>query len=399
MIRIFDPSLIEIRLNPFSSTRSSSISEGVFMKDLLNSIEYFINPDTEIDIKILHELKLKLSDIESGKSPQHILVLGEYGQGKSFSLKKIQDDIYKNYNGAIISIPIGMNFISVDQFEEKLIEDIEELFENLDTTLYTDKENIRSKFSLTTKPKTFRQSIDAYDKAYKELNILVYIFIDELDKIVISEMPESDIRVFLEKLKLIGDTCSKSISLLIAGTPNCLIKMDLLSVDYSQRFDKIECNFLSSEETVDYITKKCFIKLKYVGNHPFNLQVKKQIHFLAEGNLRKIETICRELWNYSFRKRTKITTTELHNFLYEKLIEHIKNTLGINATNNLVLFVLLLFINKGQKNVRYFKVKLKPNQFKEIDNFVSNHLYIKKINQTYFLDKSIIDSLANKLFN
>lgn len=104
MVRTFDPSLIEIRNNPFSSTKSESIADGIFMKELISGGDDYI-PSTSslIHIGISAQLFDKVNAIEGSKTPQHILILAEYGQGKSFSLKKVQDKIYIDFNGAIIS--------------------------------------------------------------------------------------------------------------------------------------------------------------------------------------------------------------------------------------------------------------------------------------------------------
>ena len=107
----FNPDLIEIRKNPFSSTRSSSISNGVFIKGIETGYGSYV-AETEIPVYVgmLKNLKSKLKTIEDSESPQHVMIFADYGQGKSFAMKIIQDEIIKNYNGLMVSFTLNEYF-------------------------------------------------------------------------------------------------------------------------------------------------------------------------------------------------------------------------------------------------------------------------------------------------
>lgn len=402
MQRTFEPDQITIRNNPFSSTKSVSIVDGVFMKDLKNNCVYISNTDPCVDIGIIKKLQDKIEEIETAKSPQHIFVLAEYGQGKSFSLKRIQDKIFINYNAAIISYSIGGNNENLkgenNFFQDKIMEDVEFLFQNLDERLYTNKETIDRKYQLTSADKTFHQFLEAYDNAFSELNILVYVFIDELDKIVISSISDEKISRFLEDLKLIGDTCGKAISLIVAGTPNCLVKINQLSIDYGQRFDKVESNYLTIDQTTEYISKKCLSKLKYVGYFPFEKNVIKQIHSVANGNIRRIESICRDLWFIASREKTKINITRLHRYIKEKLFEPIKTIFESTINNNVIDFVSDLFLHNSKMGINNVK-KLPYRKQKEIESFLNSTDLIKKVSFSYIMMNDLKEKIGEVLVN
>jgi len=406
MLKNFSPELIEIRNNPFSSSKSTAITDGVFMKDTIGINDVFIPLTLEsVDVGLIISLSKKLQDIEDSKNPQNILVLGEYGQGKSFSLKKIQDEIYTKHNGAIISYSIGGNASvlkeGTDYFTKKLMSDLELLFKALDATLYLNKTAIDLKYSLTTSVtgKTFHQFLEAYDNAFQELGITVYIFIDELDKIVISDAPESIIKVFLEDLKLIADTCGKSLSLIIAGTQNCLVKMNNLSVDYSQRFDLIESSYLTKQETSSYISKKCSSKLDYVGYHPFDTEVKNLIYSLTGGNIRKIEVLCRELWFHSSRNKVKISREELNKFMQTKLFELVKKILSRNASNHQISFVIGLYLKKDRVGISSLSRKLSKQKFREIKTLFEEGSILTTVGKSYQLSETVKDSINSALLD
>jgi hypothetical protein len=406
MLKKFFPDLIEIRNNPFSSSKSTAITDGIFMKDIVGISDVFIPLTLEsVNVGLIISLSKKLQDIEDSKKPQNILVLGEYGQGKSFSLKKIQDEIYTKHNGAIVSYSIGGNASvlreETDYFNKKIMSDIESLFNALDPTLYINKDTIDQKYSLTTDAigKTFHQFLNSYDNAFQELGITVYIFIDELDKIVTSDASESIIKIFLEDLKLIADTCGKSISLIIAGTQNCLVKMNNLSVDYSQRFDVVESSYLTRQETFDYISKKCSSKVDYVGYHPFDNESKNLIYSLTGGNIRKIEVLSRELWFYSSRNKVKITRQEFTKFMQIRLFETIKNILGKTASNHQISIVIELYLKKGRIGITTLSKRLSKSKFKEIKDLFEQGTVLTVIGKSYQLSESVNELIDSALLD
>ena len=394
MQRSFDHNLIEIRKNPFSSTRSVSIRSGFFMKDLRGENTFAPSTDSLVNIGFLPKLVNKISSIEDSSKPQHIMIFGEYGQGKSYALNKIEEEIYVKYGGAIISYPIGGNAEMFKNnkkfFKDRLLEDIEELFKGLNPALYTDKEEIKEKYHLESE-KDFHQSLEAYDKVFKELNILLYIFIDELDKIVISELPKDVIRQFLEDIKLVGDTCNDSVSLLVAGTNNCNYAIDeKFSIDYGERFDKIEINYLTAEQTIDYISAKCNTILDYVGHHPFDRAVKRMIFHLTDGNIRKIETLCRELWIYSARNDKKINSNILNLYLRNNLFEPVKNIMNKRELDDSVIeFIIEIFINGGRLGSSKVNSFWSQRKLNKIFGFIKDYNYVKKIKRSYTLNSDI----------
>ena len=388
MSKAFNPSLIEIRNNPFSSTKSVSISTGSFLKDSKSHDTYIPHTDSGINMGLIKKLKEAIAVVEESKGPNHILILAEYGQGKSFTLKKIQDEIFINYHSGLISYSIGGNYQVVEGddegFRSLLMEDIEQLFEDIDEDLYTNKEAVRTKYGLAN-DKNFSQFLAAYDKAFSELNILVYIMIDELDKIVISELTESKVRIFLEDLKSIGDNCSRAISILIAGTPNCLVKMDTLSIDYSQRFRIIEDNFFTPEETAKYVSEKCHSKLTYSGHYPFENRVRKKIFDLTDGNIRRIESICRDMWNFAAREKKKIDNTLFNKYYKTRLFEIVKNTQPPGTSKVIIDFLVDIFVAGGKIGIgAYLTVRSAPKK-RVITEFVSANSLILRSNRSFLM--------------
>lgn len=402
-MRSFDPTLITIRNNPFPTARAKSIEDGIFMKHLIDPAHpYISNTDPYIPIGIISRLLEKIKEIEEAKTSQHVLILGEYGQGKSFSLKVIQDELYVNYNSAIISYSIGGNASSIIQneeyFQERIMEDIERLFQAIDSSLYTEKHSIDHKYKLSTgSGRTFHQFLKAYDNVFSDLQIQVYIFIDELDKIILSTTGDNKIIIFLENIKLIADICDKSISILAAGTPNCLLKMNQLSIDYAQRFDPIENNFLTLDNTIAYINKKCASKLTHVGYYPFTKQVIRKICSLSQGNIRKIEIICRDLWISCFRDHIKVDLKYLNKLLQKKLFEPILKIFP-PINNKTVEFIATLFINGGRlPKVHMTEYPLKNQQ--EINTFLSSTEKIRVIKKSYVMSTDLMSQIGDSLFN
>jgi hypothetical protein len=402
-MRSFDSSLITVRNNPFANSRARAIEDGVFMKELLEqNPPYISNTDPYIQIGIINKLMEKIKQIEEGQVAQHILILGEYGQGKSFSLKVIQDELYINYNSAIISYSIGGNSAAIIQddhyFQERIMEDIERLFQNLDPALYSMKTSIDQRYQLSASPgRTFHQFLTAYDHSFGDLQIQVYIFIDELDKVVLSTAGDSKISNFLENLKLIADICNHSISLIVAGTPNCLVKMNQVSIDYAQRFDIVENNFLTLDNTFIYITRKCATKLSHVGYYPFNRQVIKIIYSITEGNIRKIEAVCRELWLRCARDHCKIDLNYLDGFLQEKLFEPILNIMP-SINNPTVKFIATCFINQGR--ISKSNLKNYPQRARqEIQNLISVNEDFRTVKSSYVMSSNLVTKIGDAFLN
>lgn len=402
MTRIYNPKLIEIRNNPFPSTRSVAISDGIYMRDLKDDKgKYESNAEPYVEIGFILKLLKKIEEIEKAKSPQHLLIMGEYGQGKSFALKKLQDTLYNKYNGGIIGFSIGISvddlLADTDFFPNRVMENIEDLFTLLDEELYIEKSRIEIKYNFSEE-KTLIQFLQDYDKAFKDLNILVYIFVDELDKIIISGAPDVKIKHFIETLKTIGDSCNKSISTIIAGTTNCLFKMDQLSIDYAQRYDKIEFDYLTKEECKFYINEKCKTKLKYSGYCPFDTWVKKQIYRLTSGNVRKVEILCRKLWIYAAQKQAKIERRNFTKFLKELLYERLKSLIGRESTDNLINFVVLIYESNGALGVKSATRNLSRSKITEVNRFVERGLIVDKVRQTYKLKIEVIETIQQTIF-
>jgi len=107
----FDISKIRKTDNPFSNTRASSIEDGIFIRGAEIEDNIFI-PSTKKAVKIglINDVEKIYNDIIESSKPRHVLILADYGQGKSFSIKYIQDKIYELHADPIISYSIGINY-------------------------------------------------------------------------------------------------------------------------------------------------------------------------------------------------------------------------------------------------------------------------------------------------
>ncbi|WKN43388.1 ATP-binding protein [Tunicatimonas pelagia] len=379
------------------------------MKDLKPSgnndkIDNYVQSNHQhIEIGLLKNLSDRVKLIEESNQPNHIFLIGEYGQGKSFSLKVIQDKIYVEYNGGIICYTLGLASSTYRKdtsiFEKQLMEDIEKLFDRIDPDLYTSKPDLIAKYNLKNE-KNFRQFLQDFDQAFKELDILVYVFIDELDKIVISEIDENGKRKFLETIKTIADVCSTSISLIVAGTPNCEATIDELSDDYKQRFYVIEKSSLAIEDLKKYIREKFRKKLRYVGHYPFHNSIYKKLLNITGGNIRKVESVSRDLWNLSAERKCKINNSLMKDYLLGRLREKINSLLvksDIEVTENKIRFIFNLFFLGGKVGINKVEKSLTLPKKREIRQLISSNNLARIVDKSYVLDGDTIDSLKDSL--
>lgn len=395
----FDSSLIKTANNPFPQIRAKAIHDGIAIRDGGDEISVaggkkkiadgYI-PDTDgvnfVDIGLHKSLQSKFKNIIASNTPEPILILADFGHGKSGAIKQIQDTIISRYYYPIISIAISSSASRyLESKEDILLRDIinylAQTYNALPVDVYTNKDAVKTKYKLDEETTQYTKTIQTFDTAFKELGCLVFIFIDELDKITTytdssNKGLDNNKKVFIENLKTIAETCRESVSLWVAGTNNVDFFISELGDDYLQRFTKVENNNFTKTDTLTYINEKSLKVVGYYGYIPIKKNVIEKIHTLAKGNIRRINCICKELWNLSAIMRKQIGIQEYNEFICEKLKEPIKrlfpdaDNIHIKFLAELVSYekVSRLLINhyKSSKKV-YDYIKTQPDKIKQVD--------------------------------
>jgi|GEM_PF-4988245 len=397
----FNPTLITVTNNPFYKQRATRIPTGCFMKntDQLDNNNYRIEAMAPVEIGMLKELNERVGDILNTGEPENILLLADYGQGKSFAMKAIQDELFRR-NRAIISLTCtGLQSIyneNDDSFPEKILGFVEKIFNALDEDEYPQKTKLKNDLNLSGSH-TFEEFIALYDNVYSQLNIPVFIFIDELDKIITSNFTDEQKSRFLNVLKTIAEACNESISLFVAGSPNCKTKMDDLGIDYAPRFYRIDSNLLNKDKTKQYIIEICKKELQYNGYVPFDTYVINEIAELSKGNIRNINRICNDLWRYSANRKEKITKTNFEYFIIENSYQHIQTVVG-SIDDAIIKFIALLLANNGRISIVRYKKEFRDREKRKIMDFINNNgNVITTIKKSYKIDVNLYDRILKQI--
>jgi len=215
--------------------------------------------------------------------------------------------------------------------------------------------------------------LQAYDTAFKELGVQVYIILDELDKIITSNLDENKKKRFFEDLRVITDNCSRSISLIIAGTSDCKKTMDDLGFDYSPRFEVVDTNLFNEDQTIEFIKKKCRTVVSKCGQIPFSKSGMRSVHSSTGGNIRFIEAISRDIWNAACQKREKIDGAGVNSEISEKLAESVKRVLGSDTRMPVIDFISTLAMAGGKQGIAKSLSRFKPRQIDCIRQFIENN--------------------------
>lgn len=324
--------------NPFQSTRSNAISSGVFIR---TDADYQLGTETNdaVNIGLKKELSAEQQNIVETSDPRHLMILAEFGEGKSFSLKCIQDELYCKYDYPFIGIVLGndASFYNedIEDGEPLLIQIVQYLknaYEKLPLNIYPTKDDIKIKYSLDS-DNSVERVLENYDHAFKDLECMVFIFIDELDKIFIDPIITDSNRVkFLNNLKTLTDIFTQSVSLWCAGTNNVEAYISSRQEDYMQRFSLVRSIF-NYEDTLTYVRKKCKKEMK--GCIPFARGVIKKIHETTSGNLRLLNSCCYDLWSVAANQKSNITMNDFFEYLKTKLRVHILDSYP-NISNILI---------------------------------------------------------------
>ncbi len=402
----FDSSKILKSENPFPSTRATSICNGTFIREIFGNYLFDIDVQTSVKCGLLKKL---IEHYESSKEsdgkykPCHLLILADYGQGKTLALRYLQDKIHATSYDVIISKSISneatiylnnenayLQYV-LKQLKEAYVELINNYFPNKSSLLDNIKDTEEAQYQLMF-----------FDNAFALIDTRVFICLDELDKILEVNYPqgiEINQKSFLEELKIIAECCKKSISLWIAGTPQCIGVINQFGRDYKERFDTIMSTF-NEEDTIKYINKKCTQKLKYIGYIPFTNDVKKEIFKYSYGKIRYVNSFCKDLWNISSDEKIKIDINKWKTYIKTKFEEPIKVLFGNNVRySQIELLSKLISKDKVSSIEIYLNKNLREKQ--EIQNFIDKNIEnqnIVKIKRSYKLNSNIKEQLVNKVF-
>lgn len=400
-LKKFSPSKISKNNNPFPNSRAVALVGGIYIKELSGTYELVPEARTAIKTGLLRKLYNhyeKNKDDNGRYKPSHLLILADYGQGKTLSLRYMQEEIISKTYDVLISYSIGNNAICIleeqNKFLKTVLKDLYEAIKKLNEKKYP---NIKTDLDNIPIDANFSTLLQLYDNIFNKIDTRVYIIIDELDKVLTPTNAVVMQKSFLEEIKIIADTCNKAISLWIAGTPNCEIIINSLGRDYIQRFLPPIKSTFNMDETIEYIDKKCTLILTYKGYIPFTNDVKKEIFNYSSGNIRNIDYICKELWDACSEKNTKIDKKEWKKYISEKLNEPIKEIFGINIKNSQLDAISSLVVNSKVSLATLKKGKTNKEKL-EIISLLENNENFKKINRSFRLDNDIKNSLKKKIF-
>ena len=312
--------------NPFQSTRSNAISSGVFIR-MAADYQLGTEANNAVNIGLKKELSTEQQNIIATNNPRHLMILANFGEGKSFSLKCIQDALYCEYYYPFIGIILGndTSFYNEDTDDGaplliQIVKYLKDAYESLPLDIYPTKDEIKIKY-LLDHDNSVERILENYDKAFKELECVVFIFIDELDKIFIDKIITDPYKIkFLNNLKTLTDIFTQSISLWCAGTNNVEAYISSRQEDYMQRFHPISSIF-NYEDTLAYVRTKC--RKEVNGPLPFAQTVIKIIHKVTSGNLRLLNSCCYDLWGIAAEQKHNITLNDFFEYLKTKLRVHI----------------------------------------------------------------------------
>lgn len=399
-LKKFNPSKISKNNNPFPSNRAVAIVNGTYIKELQGTYSLVPESRTAIKIGLLQRL---CSHYDNNKDdngrykPSHLLILADYGQGKTLSLRYMQEEIFSKTYDVLISYSIGNNAISIleeqNKFIKNVLKDLLDALTNLSENKYP---SIKTDLDDISTDESFSTLLQLYDNIFNKIDTQVYIIVDELDKVLTASNSTTMQKSFLEEIKMIADSCNKAISLWIAGTPNCEIIINNLGRDYIQRFLPPIKSTFNLDQTIEYIDKKCVQILTYKGYIPYTNEVKKEIFKYSNGNIRNIDYICKELWNISAEKKIRIDKKEWKKYISAKLDEPIKEKFGIEISNNQLDVIASLIVN-DKISLATLK-KGKTNKAKqEIITILENNINFKKVSRSYRLNNDIRNELKNKI--
>lgn len=396
----FSPSLIQLPLNPFSSTKAVSISDGVFVGDdgtagLIQEITH--TPLSKMLVKTYDNI------IESGKI-EHVLLLADYGQGKSFSISHIQNRIISSLKYPIISISISegaQEYVSEDHTILKtVIACLLEAFEKLPVSAYPNKEAVNLKYNLNKKTTRYQDTLKRFDKAFKELHCYCFIFIDELDKIVsVSDaiITEKSKRLFIEDLKTLADSLSHSVSLLISGTNSVELFMKTQGQDYTQRFALKKFSRMTYKEIDEFIEAQCLNVLKKRSYSPFDSYAKNKIYNVANQNIRGVVSLCHKLWKKSASEKKGIDENFVNNFLEEASIELLKDIFPQADTQELEILSKMI-ANKSVSTLSIHRTITKPGVRNKIFDFIAkNSDKINRVGRSFMIKPEIRKNVLNSI--
>lgn len=401
----FESSKILKSENPFPDTRASSINNGVFVREILNKYELDPDTNTAVEYGLLKKVNEHFHNTRSsdGKyKPTHLLILAEYGQGKTLSLRCIQDKIFSSSYDVLISRGVGNDSKTIlnnsNSYTTDLLQKLNEALAELINKRFSQNRDVLDSINTCDDAQNL---LLQYDDAFDKLNTRVFVFLDELDKLLdvnatdeIRQQQES----FLGELKNIGDCCKKSISLWVSGTPNCLAIMDTIGRDYKERFDPPIRSTFNEEDTIKYINKKCIQKVQLISYVPFTNDVKREIFKYSKGKIRDVNLLCKELWNMAADKKIRIDLKNWKNYIKSKFQEPIKEIFGFETTDAQIELISRLVVNDkiGIISIFHKKSNKIKNELKKIIG--NNGQLITKIERSYKLDKTIKDNIKKTVF-
>ncbi len=270
------------------------------------------------DIGLFKRVNELLKAIDSGCKPQPRLFLADFGHGKTYSLLAAQNRVIKKEKVAIISYSIGADGLSLT--DKTLTDYLTNRLDSLADELNKISSGMMKKRE--TAPASFDEVISFYDDEFEKIGLILYIMVDELDKIVIGNSEEKFIRQFFEDLKILAENSKKSIHIFLAGSLNCEAKIKVLGRDYYDRYKPISISNFDGSETRSFIRSKCLRSVKKPNLIPFTAASCRLIQKYTNGNPRYIDRVCHDLWNYNSDQ--KITKKLLQSFIKENLHELIK---------------------------------------------------------------------------
>ena len=405
--RRFDSNNIRKSENPFPNTRAASICNGTFIREVCGKYNLDADAQTAVEYGLLKKLleHYNNSKGQDGKyKPSHLLILADYGQGKTLALRYLQDKIYTSSYDVIVSKSVSNDAQTLldneNTFIHHVLSSLKDAYIELIHKHFTSQVNLLD--NIAEEDEAQNQFL-FYDKAFSDLNTRVFIFLDELDKIFEVEALsglESKQKSFLEELKIIADCCKKSISLWVAGTPQCLGTINNFGRDYKERFDTTIRSTFNEKDTINYINKKCVQKLQYVGYIPLTNEVKKEIFKYSYGKIRYINLFCKELWNIAADEKIKIDMSHWKTYIKSKFEEPIKEVFG-NAITYSQIELLSKLISKDKVSCYEIYINKNNRTKQEIQGFINSNLgneNLIKINKSYKLNTNLKNQIISNLF-
>lgn len=399
--RPFDISKIKITDNPFANKRATYIPTGVFIRDTEIEGKIF-TPNLKPVIKtgLIKKLEEYYEEVVKTSEPKDLIILADFGQGKSFAFRYIQEKIITKHSDPLISISISEHATEILSnntfFIELIINKLKVAFDNIDEEGYPEKNSLKETLNLDSENKP-EYLLEILNKAFKILKIRVYIFIDELDKIIVKrDYSIENKRVFLGWLKAISEIGQDSFSVWLAGSKTCqALIVRQIGQDYLERFENIPSYSLTIDETKYYIEQKCLEVIDYKGEIPFDNYTIKAVHYLTDGKIRYIEGLCRNLWNYSVRKQSQINKILFKQYMKTELIEPTKGVLG-NDIDSDIISIIIEFIIEGKMSLTKVFQGFSNRKKAKIREYIESTNVIRPIDRSYNIDEIYKDRILKE---